>query len=104
MPHSWPISMLTSGMPATKIAAIAVPIRGVANDRPMSCPATVVAPTTARGRQSPNRRRRPVATEISSRIPLAASERRATAPTQPKARTTLRTSTNEQPQIRAMAM
>ena len=43
------MTIVKSGIVPTKMAAIAVPMRGVANDMPTSWPATVVAPTTANG-------------------------------------------------------
>ncbi|MNN32997.1 hypothetical protein D3C81_1467340 [compost metagenome] len=101
-PQTRPISIENSGMVATKMAAIAVPMRGVAYDMPISCPATVVAPTTSKGTSSGRRRsgRRSRAARI-ARVPLAISARRLTAPTQPKACTTLSNTRNEKPQAMA---
>ena len=56
-PQTCPMSIENSGIVPTKIAAIAVPIRGVARFRPMSCPATVVAPITTSGTAAPKRSR-----------------------------------------------
>ncbi len=102
-PQNRPMSIEKRGIVPTKIAAIAVPIRGVANERPSSWPATVVAPTAASGRQLPKARRLRVARAIATRIALAVSARKLTAPTQPNASTTRRTRTNETPQMSAMA-
>ena len=97
------MTMENSGIVATRMAAIAVPMRGVAMDKPINWPATVVAPTAASAPHRRNaKRRRPIAAS-SIRTPLAISARNVTAPTQPKARTTLSTSTNEKPQITASA-
>jgi hypothetical protein len=98
-PHTSPITIENSGIVPTKMAAMAVPIRGVANDMPISWPATVVAPTTANGsrpalKSSLRFRAAPIA--ISS--DPAMSARNVTAPTQPNAWTTLSSTANETPQ------
>ena len=97
IPQSCPITIEKRGMAATKMAAIAVPIRGVATESPTSCPATVVAPTAASGRHPPKASRRRVTTASTVRTTLAVSARKATAPTHPKAWTTRRTRTNDAP-------
>jgi hypothetical protein len=55
------MSIEKRGIVPTKIAAIAVPILGVATLSPMSWPATVVAPTTTSGTTRPKRSVRRVA-------------------------------------------
>lgn len=101
MPQSLAIAIENRGMEPTKIAAIAVPISGVATESPTSCPATVVAPTAESGRHDPKWSRRRVATASPARITQAVRARKATAPTQPKASTTRRTRTNDPPQMPA---
>jgi hypothetical protein len=101
-PHSWPMIIENSGIEATRMAAIAVPMRGMAKDRPISCAATVVAPTTANGRQPTLKSilRRVIAANSSSVMP-ATRQRKVTAPTQPKACTTLSSTRNDSPQVMA---
>ena len=85
--HTSPMSMENSGIVAMKMAAIAVPMRGVATLRPIRLPATVVAPTTASGRHDPNRSSRRVRRE-QQREAGGDEARKLTPPAQPKACTT----------------
>ncbi|MNE48123.1 hypothetical protein D3C80_1425680 [compost metagenome] len=69
---------------------------------PINCPATVVAPITSSGFNSGRRRRvRPSKAARIARVLPAISARRLTAPTQPKACTTLSRTRKENPQAMA---
>jgi hypothetical protein len=102
-PHRWPTTIENNGIASTKIAVMAVPMKGAATERPTSWPATVVAPTATNGPGRPKTSRRRVATAMTVRTAAAVRARKVTAPTHPNASTTLRTSTNEEPQISASA-
>ncbi|UXJ49967.1 hypothetical protein N5P21_18410 [Pseudomonas citronellolis] len=101
-PQRRPMTMENSGMAATKIAAMAVPISGVAKVMPISWPATVVAPTTHSGRHRPRKSStRPLSRAAASRVRLAISARKLTAPTQPKPAIALSSTRNDRPQATA---
>ena len=89
-------------MVATMMAAIAVPIRGMAKEIPSNCPATAVAPTTANGRQPAlNLSVRRVAFAMSQTAAVATNALKETAPIQPKEWLTRRTNRKEKPQAKA---
>src|SRR5262249_40032501 len=101
MPQILPIAIENKGMAAPpRIADMAVPMRGGANDRPTSWPATVVAPTTASGHQpllkSSLRR---VMIAMNSSTVAAINARKVTTPAQPKARTARSMMKNDEPHV-----